>query len=378
MKKYLFLFTLILSIVFAQGVFAQEIVYNNDEIAFDEIAFPFDQEIYIIQEKIENSQEALLLTLLFTSDPEITADADAEICEFESADIEDSIRTYWENLLADGSEGLAAPEPTDTDGCDAVRIRYRYAPSPIPAEAELLFAQIDFGQPALEFVYSHPADDGYVAADGIPAMRFTQRRNDLGVSPSFFGENGGRVYNEIPRMSTPQITDWSPATRDRYRVSIENVLFGMSHLEMDIIAFRQYVHRDFSENDWNMVGNNQEIEAVETGTRFFLDGKMIGGTGGGGDGRYADEEQFDGPLHMDRYTMAFNPIGLMSAAPQMRLFRMNWVFYENPRIRIAFSPDGQAIYHWTTALNYRPKFRVDFPGIENIQIPDLNDPNRNF
>lgn len=342
------------------------------------LEIPFDQEIYIVRESVENSAEELLLTLLFTSDPEVAADADVEICEFESSDIEESIREYHEKMSASDGGAVGEPEPLDTDGCAAVRIRYRYAPSPIPADAELIFAQLDFGQPALEFIYTGPVEVGHAGEDCIPAMRFTQRRNELTVSPSFFGEDGARAYGAVPKTPAPQITDWVPATRGSYRISLADVLFGKSHLELDVIASRQYVHRDFSESDWNMVGNDPSIETVETGTRFLLDGKMIGGTGGGGDGRYADEEQFDGPIHMDRYSMAFNHSGLMTAAPEMRLYRMNWVFYAEPKLRFAFTPDGKTIYHWTTALNYRPTFRVDFPGIENIRIPDPDDPHRSF
>ena len=328
------------------------------------LEIPFDQEIHIVRESVENSAEELLLTLLFTSDPEVAADADVEICEFESSDIEESIREYREKMSA--------------SGCGAVRIRYRYAPSPIPADAELIFAQIDFGRPAFEFIYTDPAYFESAGSDGVLANRFLQRRSELTVAPSFFGENGARAYDAIPKMTAPQIADWAPATRDRYRISLADVLFGKSHFELDAVASRQYVHRDFSEHDWNMVGNDKAIETIETGTRFLLDGKMIGGTGSGGDGRYADEEQFDGPIHMDRYSMAFNHAGLMTATPEMRLYRMNWVFYAEPKLRFAFTPDGKTIYHWTTALNYRPTFRVDFPGIEKIRIPDPDDPHRSF
>ncbi len=124
------------------------------------LEIPFDQEIYIVRESVENSAEELLLTLLFTSDPEVAADADVEICEFESSDIEESIREYHEKMSASDGGAVGEPEPLDTDGCAAVRIRYRYAPSPIPADAELIFAQLDFGQPALEFIYTGPVEVG--------------------------------------------------------------------------------------------------------------------------------------------------------------------------------------------------------------------------
>ena len=52
---------------------------------------------------------------------------------------------------------------------------------------------------------------------------------------------------------------------------------------------------------------------------------------------------------------------------------MNWIFYSEPKLRFAFTPDGQAIYHWTTKLNYGPTFQVDFPGMENIRVPDQDD-----
>ena len=263
--------------------------------------------------------------------------------------------------------------PMDTDGCDAVRIRYRFAPSPIPADAELIFAQLDFGQPALEFIYADPASFEYAGTDGALANRFLQRRNELTISPSFFGETGAKAYDRIPKTAAPQVTDWAPATRDRYRISVSDVLFGPSHLELSVLLSSQYVHRDFSRMDWNMVGNNKEIETVEAGTRFLLDGKMIGGTDGGGDGRFADKEQFDGPIHVAPYPMAFNPAGLMTATPEMRLYRMNWIFYSEPKLRFAFTPDGQAIYHWTTKLNYGPTFQVNFPGMENIRVPDQDD-----
>ena len=78
--------------------------------------------------------------------------------------------------------------------------------------------------------------------------------------------------------------------------------------------------------------------------------------------------------------MAFNPAGLMTATPEMRLYRMNWIFYSEPKLRFAFTPDGQAIYHWTTKLNYYgpTTFSVDFPGMENIRVPDQDDPYYSF
>lgn len=366
MKKILWAILAAALLAVPTGAFAQA-------VPFDGISIPFDQEIYIVQEELENSADELLLTLLYASDPGIGADEEAEICEIESADIENSFRTYLENISAGGLDEVQPPVPMDTDGCDAVRIRYRFAPSPIPADAELIFAQLDFGQPALEFIYADPASFEYAGTDGVTANRFLQRRNELTVSPSFFGENGAKAYDRIPKTAGPQVTDWAPATRDLYRISVSDVLFGPSHLELSVLLSSQYVHRDFSRMDWNMVGNNKAIETVETGTSFLLDGKMIGGTGGGGDGRFADEEQFDGPIHVAPYSMAFNPVGLMAATPEMRLYRMNWIFDSEPKLRFAFTPDGQAIYHWTTKLNYGPTFQVNFPGMENIRVPDQDD-----
>ena len=62
------------------------------------------------------------------------------------------------------------------------------------------------------------------------------------------------------------------------------------------------------------------------------------------------------------------------------LYRMNWIFYSEPKLRFAFTPDGQAIYHWTTKLNYYgpTTFSVDFPGMENIRVPDQDDPYYSF
>lgn len=366
--------------VLAAGLLAVTAGISAQSVPFDGISIPFDQEIYIVQEELENSADELLLTLLYASDPEIAADGEAEICEVESADIENSFRTYMENISAGGLDAVQPPVPIDADGCTAVRIRYRFAPSPIPADAELIFAQLDFGQPALEFIYADPASFEYAGTDGALANRFLQRRNELTISPSFFGETGAKAYDRILKTAAPQVTDWAPATRDRYRISVSDVLFGPSHLELSVLLSSQYVHRDFSRMDWNMVGNNKEIETVEAGTRFLLDGKMIGGTDGGGDGRFADKEQFDGPIHVAPYPMAFNPVGLMTATPEMRLYRMNWIFYSEPKLRFAFTPDGQAIYHWTTKLNYYgpTTFSVDFPGMENIRVPDQDDPYYSF
>lgn len=350
------------------GVSAQGMLSPNESLEI-----PYNQDLIIVREGLENSAEELLLTLLFTSDPEISSNPDAEICEFESSEIETPIREFYQQ----GMTG-STPAPVDTSGCDAVRIHYRYAPSPIPADAKLIFAQLDLGQPTLEFIYSDPIYFESAGADGVPAERLTQRRSELTISPSFFGENGAQVYDAIPEMATPQIIDWAPATRERYQLSIEDVLFGSTQLKLDVVASRQYVHRAFSEMDWNMVGNDQAVDPVEPGTRFFLNGKMIGGTGSGGDGQFADAEQFDGPTHADRYSMAFNHVGLMTETAETHLYRMNWVFYAKPKLRFAFTPDGRVIYDWTTELNYRPAFRVDFPGIENIRIPDRNDPHRNF
>lgn len=340
---------------------------------FESLEIPFNQELIIVREGLENSAEELLLTLLFTSDPEISSNPDAEICEFESSEIEAPIRDFYQQDMT-GS----VPAPVDTGECDAVRIHYRYAPSPIPADAKLIFAQLNLGQPTLEFIYSDPSYFESAGADGVPAERLTQRRSELTISPSFFGADGAQVYEAIPETSALQVTDWSPATRDRYWISLDDVLFGSTQLKMDVIASRQYVHRAFSEMDWNMVGNDKSVETVEPEMRFLLNGKIIGGTGSGGDGRFADEEQFDGPIHVDRYSMAFSHVGLMTETADTRLYQMNWVFYSKPKLRFAFTSDGKAIYNWTTELNYRPAFRVDFPGIEHVRIPDRDDPHRNF
>ena len=79
------------------------LAHSRRQFLFDGISIPFDQEIYIVQEELENSADELLLTLLYASDPGIGADEEAEICEIESADIENSFRTYLENISAGGS-----------------------------------------------------------------------------------------------------------------------------------------------------------------------------------------------------------------------------------------------------------------------------------
>ena len=86
--------------VLAAGLLAVTAGISAQSVPFDGISIPFDQEIYIVQEELENSADELLLTLLYASDPEIAADGEAEICEVESADIENSFRTYMENISA--------------------------------------------------------------------------------------------------------------------------------------------------------------------------------------------------------------------------------------------------------------------------------------
>ena len=189
--------------VLAAGLLAVTAGISAQSVPFDGISIPFDQEIYIVQEELENSADELLLTLLYASDPEIAADGEAEICEVESADIENSFRTYMENISAGGLDAVQPPVPIDADGCDAVRIRYRFASSPIPVDAELIFAQLDFGQPALEFIYANPSSFEYAGTDGVLANRFLQRRNELTISPSFFGETGAKAYDRIPKTTAP-------------------------------------------------------------------------------------------------------------------------------------------------------------------------------
>ena len=101
--------------VLAAGLLAVTAGISAQSVPFDGISIPFDQEIYIVQEELENSADELLLTLLYASDPEIAADGEAEICEVESADIENSFRTYMENISTSGLDAVQPPVPIDAD-----------------------------------------------------------------------------------------------------------------------------------------------------------------------------------------------------------------------------------------------------------------------
>ena len=64
----------ILWAILAAGLLAVTAGISAQSVPFDGISIPFDQEIYIVQEELENSADELLLTLLYASDPEIAAD----------------------------------------------------------------------------------------------------------------------------------------------------------------------------------------------------------------------------------------------------------------------------------------------------------------
>lgn len=342
-------------IVLAIGIFTVVVCPVMAQTDFETLEIPFKETVYIIQEGLENSAEELLLTLLFTSDPEIAENENAKICEFESEEIEATV--------------------VNSGDCDAVRVFYRYAPSPIPADAQLIYSQLKLGSPAYEFIYSNP--EFFEESDPVPVVgsRFSQRRNEIQIMPRFFGQDGAVVYDETVKSPVQivrqSVFDRAQSTKERFQIKMMDARFDRAHFAIEVGLIKQYVHRDFSNADWSMVDKDSLGDnPVEVGEHYYVDGTLAGGSGGGGNASFPPTETYDGPDHKEIHAMAFNDNELMFVSETNRLYRMNWTFPTIPVLQIGFTLDGKSVLHWAAEVNHCYRFRVDFPGVEKLTMPE--------
>ena len=156
MKKLLFPVAVFSCLIFLRAAFAQ----GPDESAEPtRMTVPFRGDIVIEMESLENTDEALTLTLLYGSgDP-----AEDRVCEF--------------------VDGETEAGEIDVSDCGAVRMIYRYAPSPVPADSPILFALVKFWDvQKLRFASSDAFPDGGIV-----------KRADSGFRVAFFGDDGQKL-----------------------------------------------------------------------------------------------------------------------------------------------------------------------------------------
>lgn len=318
------------------------------------IEIPFNEEIFMIQENLLNSSEELVFTVLYTSNPEIAGDTSAKICELDNAEIQEQIRTYENQSRKENIENIEEPEDIETSDCDAVRIVYRYAPSPIPADAKLIGAEMDFGSYDLEFILSK-----MISPDNPSVTRFVQYLPTEKIDVAFFGEEGGKIYDETDK-SLDQIKP-AASTRNQFHIYTEDFLSALHHFELSILFDQQYVHQNFTRNDWASVGDDRTIERSFIGFSSLLDGEFA--QAGGGGNEPSEVESFDGPINTSQLSMAENHRYLDSG---LELNRISFDFNTYPRLKFAYTIDGTYIHLWGTGLNTYMKWVVNFPDMENI------------
>ena len=320
----------------------------------------FDQQVYIIVERVENSTEELLMTVLFASDPELSENESALICEFEASEIENPLLIFRKlpKPIDPNEDDIDIPEPKEdpgTDGCTAVRLNFRYSPSPIPADAKIIFTQLDLGTVGIQLTLAEPPSP-YSGPTLQTARKFTQLENSLHICPSFYGEEGGRLYHDSAAAAETLLSGMA-GTKTSLHYTIENLQSDDGYLRFSLITEREYVHRELS----------------PYGISTLYNGEWVMG-GGGGSYSLTDVETFDEPNLKSETVLIFTNRWLTPA----NLYQMKWLFHKSPEIRFAFTLDGTNVLYWNTVFNSNLAFTVNFPGLENLEFRDDDFPPLNI
>lgn len=296
------------------------------------LTIPFDGEMNIILERLENSEAALVLSFLY-----VDGKADPEnICEFED-------------------NSLPAEETVSLSACDAVRVVYTYAPSPIPEDAAIIFSGISYGTAEFEFIFAQDQPTGKANPS-----RFYQYHTDFDLSADFFGSEGGRIYNELPDWPR-QFIQPIAGTRDTLHLFTKAPLVAWNHFEIPLLTDRQYVHQDFTPAD-NAATFGHAFDRFSVGFTVLLNGKVD--TGGVAAPESAETESFEGPINSYTTLLSFNNPRIEG---NRQIYRMTLVPQNPPVLRVAFTTDKKNVYYWMSESNARYRFQINYPGMEAVE-----------
>jgi len=313
MKKLLFPVAVFSCLIFLRAAFAQ----GPDESAEPtRMTVLFRGDIVIEMESLENTDEALTLTLLYGSgDP-----AEDRVCEF--------------------VDGETEAGEIDVSDCGAVRMIYRYAPSPVPADSPILFALVKFWDvQKLRFASSDAFPD-----DGIV------KRADSGFRVAFFGDDGQKLAEALKDAPYYISEDYEPTVNRtkmelRKKSSDNGLLF-----QYQIRRINEFVYP--TAYDGQLCAFSDAPTAFQ-GSNVVLDGRVQLASGGG-----CDEEdslsanRFDGP-----------DIGWIEdyifADPKLRQSDQIIFEYVRPDLKFAYlNPENRTVHQWDTETETILSFAV--------------------
>ena len=306
--------------------------------ANDTVPIPLGENFEIVLDRFENTEEELVLAFLFRSVDEGVEN----VCEFEDAEL-------------DGVIGPETDQPIDASDCGAVRIVYRYAPSPIPTGADIIFTELNLGPAGLEALLADETE-----GNKVNPKRIFFANIGLIVKPAFFGEAGGKRFEELPK-SPAQIPQFSlAATRDSAGFKLQNAIVGWNHFEFELVDTHQYVHQFFTPADTQANSYFPSDRLYFVGYTVFLDGVAV--SGGAGMPESSQTELFEGPVNAYTGYYSFTDKRLSGQG----LYRLAFSF-GRPTLRIAFTPDGKNVYSWIAESNARPELVIRYPGSEEVE-----------
>ena len=251
-----FLVAVFACLIAGRGASAQQ---ADEWIEPARITIPFRGDIVIEMESLENTPEALTLTLLYSSgDP-----AAEPVCEFVDGETE-------------------AGEIGASD-CGAVRMIYRYAPSPLPPDQPILFAMVRFWDvQKLRFARSDASSDGGIV-----------KRAEVGFSAAFFGEDGQKLAETLKDVPFYIGASYEPTVNRtkmelRKKPADNDLLFQYQVRRID-----EFVHPSVYNGQLCAFG---DVPVAFQGSSVILDGRVQLASGAGCDEEDSlSSNQFDGP-----------------------------------------------------------------------------------
>lgn len=313
MKKLLFPVAVFSCLIFLRTALAQ----GPDESAEPtRMTIPFRGDIVIEMESLENTAEALTLTLLYGSG-EAAAD---RVCEF--------------------VDGETEAGEVDVSDCGAVRMIYRYAPSPVPAGSPILFALVKFWDvQKLRFVRSGGSPDGGIV-----------KRADSGFRVAFFGEAGQKLAEALKDAPYYISEDYEP-TVNRTEMALKKKTSDNGLLfEYQVQRINEFVYPTAYDGQLCAFGDGP---TAFQGSNVVLDGRVQLASGGGCDDEDSlSANRFDGP-----------DIGWIEdyifADPKLRQSDQIIFEYVRPDLKFAYlNPENRTVHQWDTETETILSFAV--------------------
>ena len=280
------------------------------------ITIPFRGDIVIEMESLENTPEALTLTLLYSSgDP-----AAEPVCEF--------------------VDGETEAGDIDASDCGAVRMIYRYAPSPLPADQPILFAMVSFWDvQKLRFARSDAFPDG-----GI------EKRAEVGFSAAFFGEDGQKLAETLKDVPFYIGASYEPTVNRtkmelRKKPADNDLLFQYQIRRID-----EFVHPSVYNGQLCAFG---DVPAAFQGSSVILDGRIQLANGVGCDEDDSlSSNRFDGPAigWIENYIFA-----------DSKLRNTDQIVFEfvRPDLKFAYvNAENHTVHQWDTKTKTILNFAV--------------------